>query len=89
MSKSGGNAVSVDDLLKQFGADVCRWWVSSLNYVNDIKADRDFFQHASEEYRKVRNTIRFLLSNLSDFDPQTDVHTFTDADQYSYHLGCR
>ncbi len=72
MSKSGGNALAVEDLLREFGADVCRWWVSSLNYANDVKADREFFRVAGDEYRKVRNTIRFLLSNLADFDPQRD-----------------
>ncbi len=69
MSKSLGNTIEVEDLLKDFGADVCRWWVSSLNTDNDIKADNDFFKVAGEEYRKVRNTIRFLLSNLSDYEP--------------------
>ena len=54
-----------------FGADVCRWWVSSLAYENDIKVDLEFFELAGESYRKVRNTLRFLLSNLFDFDPTT------------------
>ena len=83
MSKSLGNTVEVEDLLRDFGADVCRWWVSSLNTDNDIKVDLEFFKLAGEEYRKVRNTIRFLLSNLNDFDPATDSHTFTDADATS------
>ncbi len=69
MSKSLGNALEVEDLLKDFGADVCRWWVSSLAFENDIKADLGFFEIAGESYRKVRNTLRFLLSNLQDFDP--------------------
>ncbi|HVS63961.1 MAG TPA: isoleucine--tRNA ligase [Thermoanaerobaculia bacterium] len=69
MSKSLGNTLEVSDLLRDFGADVCRWWVSSLAYENDIKVDRDFFELAGEGYRKVRNTLRFLLSNLHDFDP--------------------
>jgi isoleucyl-tRNA synthetase len=76
MSKSGGNALDVDVLLKDYGADVCRWWVSSLNSDNDIKVDPEYFRLAGEEYRKVRNTIRFLLSNLSDYKPgsyQRDV----------------
>ncbi len=72
MSKSLGNAIEVEDVLKQHGADVARWWVASLNYINDIKVDWEFFKVASEEYRKVRNTIRFLLGNLADFDPATD-----------------
>ena len=69
MSKSLGNALEVDELLKNYGADVCRWWVASLNTDNDIKVDESFFKLAGEEYRKVRNTIRFLLSNLSDYVP--------------------
>ena len=72
MSKSLGNAIEVEDVLKQHGADVARWWVASLNYINDIKVDWEFFKVASEEYRKVRNTIRFLLGNLVDFDPAAD-----------------
>ncbi|MFI4859295.1 MAG: isoleucine--tRNA ligase [Phycisphaerales bacterium JB063] len=80
MSKSDGNALKVEELMKQFGADVARWWVCSLNTDNDIKADLSFFQLAGEEYRKVRNTLRFLLSNLDGFDPQADAHTWTEAD---------
>ncbi|MCH9647275.1 MAG: isoleucine--tRNA ligase [Deltaproteobacteria bacterium] len=68
MSKSSGNALSVEDLLKRFGADVCRWWVSSLAFENDIKVDLGYFELAGESYRKVRNTLRFLLSNLHGFD---------------------
>ena len=71
MSKSGGNALEVEELLKSYGADVCRWWVSSLAYENDIKVDESLFKVASESYRKVRNTLRFLLSNLDDFVPCT------------------
>ncbi|MEM6507266.1 MAG: isoleucine--tRNA ligase, partial [Planctomycetota bacterium] len=80
MSKSDGNALKVEGLMKQFGADVARWWVCSLNTDNDIKVDLDFFKLAGEEYRKVRNTLRFLLSNLDGFEPKTDAHDFTDAD---------
>ena len=83
MSKSDGNALKVEELMKNFGADVARWWVCSLNTDNDIKVDLEFFKLAGEEYRKVRNTLRFLLSNLEGFDPKTDVHEFTDADAAS------
>ncbi|MCK6509301.1 isoleucine--tRNA ligase [Myxococcota bacterium] len=83
MSKSEGNTIEVEDLLKEHGADVCRWWVSSLNYANDIKVDQKFFHVASEEYRKIRNTIRFLLANLYDFDPNTDRYTLTSEDRHS------
>jgi isoleucyl-tRNA synthetase len=68
MSKSLGNTIELDELIRDFGADVCRWWVSSLSYENDIRIDYDFLEQASETYRKVRNTLRFLLSNLYDFD---------------------
>ncbi|XAM01691.1 isoleucine--tRNA ligase [Phycisphaeraceae bacterium D3-23] len=83
MSKSEGNALKVEKLMEQFGADVARWWVCSLNTDNDIKADLDFFRLAGEEYRKVRNTLRFLLSNLDGFDPKTDAHEWSDADATS------
>lgn len=83
MSKSDGNALKVDELMKTFGADTARWWVCSLNTDNDIKVDLDFFKLAGEEYRKVRNTLRFLLSNLEGFDPKADAHDFTDADATS------
>lgn len=80
MSKSLGNALAVEELFKRFGADVCRWWVASLNTDNDIKVDLKFFEEAGDAYRKVRNTIRFLLGNLSDFDPEADRHGFGPAD---------
>jgi isoleucyl-tRNA synthetase len=73
MSKSLGNTLEVSDLFREFGADVCRWWVSSLAYENDIKVDREFFELAGETYRKVRNTLRFLLSNLHDLDAAADA----------------
>ncbi len=83
MSKSDGNALSVDELFKDYGADVCRWWVSGLNTDNDIKVDSEYFRLAGEEYRKVRNTLRFLLSNLDGFDFKQDKTRFEDADASS------
>ncbi len=68
MSKSGSNAIDVSKMVNKFGADVCRWWVSSINAESDIKASEDFFVAASEEYRKVRNTLKFLLSFEIDFN---------------------
>ncbi len=72
MSKSLGNTIEVENLLSRYGADVCRWWVASLPYENDIKVDLEFFDAAGESYRKVRNTLRYLLSNLYDFEPAHD-----------------
>ena len=65
IGKSKGD--TVEGLLNDYGVDVLRWWVSSLSYENDIKVDREFFDAAGESYRKVRNTLRFMLSNLSDY----------------------
>jgi isoleucyl-tRNA synthetase len=68
LSKSKGD--TIEDLFAEFGVDVLRWWVASLSYENDMKVDREFFELAGESYRKVRNTLRFMLSNLSDFQPK-------------------
>ncbi len=83
MSKSLGNTIEVEDVLKTHGADICRWWVSSLNYANDIKVDWEFFRIAGDEYRKVRNTLRFLLGALNGFDPAEHAVGLTDADRNS------
>ena len=72
MSKSIGNTIEVEDLLKQVGAEVCRWWVFSVPYEGDIKVDMSFFTTAGESYRKIRNTVRYLLSNLYDYTPAVD-----------------
>lgn len=69
LSKSKGD--TIEALLKDYGADVLRWWVSTLAYENDVKVDRQFYDVAGDAYRKVRNTLRFLLSNLNDFDPKS------------------
>ena len=83
MSKSGGNALEVDEILKRHGADVCRWWVSTLKYSNDVKVDWDYFKVAAEDYRKIRNTIRFLLGNLYDFEYERDRVELSSIDEAS------
>lgn len=83
MSKSDGNTVNVADLLGTHGADVCRWWVSSLNVDNDIKVDEAYFRTAGEAYRKVRNTLRFLLSNLDGFAMRKHRVRFDETDAAS------
>ncbi|XVJ58814.1 MAG: isoleucine--tRNA ligase [Tepidisphaera sp.] len=69
LSKSRPDAAryEVESLCNEFGMDVMRWWVASLPFENDIKADLGLFAELGESYRKVRNTIRFMLSNLDDF----------------------
>jgi isoleucyl-tRNA synthetase len=74
LSKSRPDAArfEVESLCNEFGMDVMRWWVASLPYENDIKADLGFFAEFGESYRKVRNTLRFMLSNLDDFKATCD-----------------
>jgi len=64
LSKSKGH--TLEDLFQTYGADVIRWWVSSLSYEGDMKVDDELFRVAGESYRKIRNTLRFMLSNLGD-----------------------
>jgi isoleucyl-tRNA synthetase len=71
LSKSKG--ATIGELFEKYGADVLRWWVASLAYENDVKVDEEYFELAGESYRKVRNTLRFMLSNLSDFERGFDV----------------
>ena len=66
-SRPDAHRYEVESLCSEFGMDVMRWWVSSLPYENDVKADVELFALAGESYRKVRNTLRFLLSNLADY----------------------
>ncbi|MBV9071678.1 MAG: isoleucine--tRNA ligase [Acidobacteria bacterium] len=73
MSKSKGNAVSPQDVMKQSGADIIRLWVASIDYHDDMAWGRDILTRVGEAYRKIRNTARFLLANLGDFNPETDA----------------
>ena len=73
MSKSLGNTIIPDDIVKQYGADILRLWVASSDYHADIRVSNDILKQLSEIYRKIRNTARFILGNISDFDPNTDM----------------
>lgn len=73
MSKSLGNVVAPQDVLKQHGADILRLWVSMIDYRDDMAIGPEILTRIAEAYRKIRNTARFLLANLSDFDPATDA----------------
>ncbi len=72
MSKSEGNDIKVADALKQYGADVLRLWVSSVDYQNDIPCGPNLLRITADAYRKIRNTMKYLLGNLYDFNPTTD-----------------
>ncbi len=73
MSKSLGNFVRSDDILKKFGADIMRLWISSIDYRNDINTSEQIIGRSAEAYKKLRFTFRYLLGNTSGFDPQKDA----------------
>lgn len=78
MSKSMGNGVDPQDVIKTYGADVLRLWVSSVEFTGDVRISQDILKQLSEIYRKIRNTQRILLANLGDggdFDPNKDMVT--------------
>ena len=87
LSKSLGNGVEPDEVIKQYGADVLRLWVASVNYTDDIPIGKAMLAQLAEVYRKLRNTVRFLLGNLHDFDPATAVSydELSQLDQYVLH----
>lgn len=70
MSKSLGNTIIPDDIVNRYGADILRLWVASSDYHADIRVSHDILKQLSEAYRKIRNTARFILGNLYDFDPE-------------------
>ncbi|MCX7120716.1 MAG: isoleucine--tRNA ligase [Gammaproteobacteria bacterium] len=73
MSKSVGNTISPADIVKNFGADVLRLWVMSTDHTDDISVSDEILKRCSDTYRRIRNTMRFLLSNVSDFNPEKDI----------------
>lgn len=73
MSKSLGNGIAPQDIIKQYGADILRLWVASSDYHADIRISKDILKQLSDNYRKIRNTARFCLGNLYDFDPDKDM----------------
>lgn len=75
MSKSLGNYIVPEEVIKQYGADVLRLWVTSLDYHGDIRVSNDILKQISETYRKIRNTTRYILGNLNNdnFDPNVDM----------------
>lgn len=81
MSKSLGNVVDPLKLIKQYGADVVRMWVASVDYQSDVRISVDMIKQVSESYRKIRNTFRFLLGNLADFNPATDAIDFNQMSE--------
>lgn len=81
MSKSLGNVINPLEVCDQMGADVLRLWVAAADYTVDIPASAEIFERLVEAYRRIRNTIRFLLGNLHDFDAQRDRVPYSEMDE--------
>ena len=90
MSKSIGNVISPEEILKNYGADILRVWVAASDYAEDLRIDKSILTQHAESYRKIRNTFRFMLGNLQDkFEPQDfekiNLNEFDELEQYILH----
>ena len=90
MSKSMGNVISPEDILKNYGADILRVWVASSDYAEDLRIDKSILTQHSESYRKIRNTFRFILGNLKDNHQKQDFEKIDfekldELEQYILH----
>ncbi|MEM0952049.1 MAG: isoleucine--tRNA ligase [Cyanobacteria bacterium P01_H01_bin.74] len=88
MSKSLGNVIDPNVVIREFGADVLRLWVTSVDYTSDVRIGKNTLHQMAEIYKKVRNTIRFILGNLADFNPESDRVSYDGLsllDQYMLH----
>ena len=81
MSKSVGNVVAPADLLPKYGAEVLRLWVAAEDYTEDIRLSNQIMDRLADAYRRMRNTFRFLLGNLGDFDPARDRQAYAQLDE--------
>ncbi len=87
MSKSLGNGVDPADVMNKFGADVLRLWVSSVDYSQDVSISDSILKQVSDAYRRFRNTFRFLLANVDDFDIERDgVRSWSDLEPVDQHM---
>ena len=88
MSKSLGNYIRPDDIIKNYGADILRLWAASVDYKNDTKIGDNIVKQLAEIFKKTRNTARFLLGNIFDFDPAIDYVMYEDLtpiDKFALH----
>ncbi|MBR3890202.1 isoleucine--tRNA ligase [bacterium] len=88
MSKSLGNYIRPDDIIKNYGADILRLWAASVDYRNDIKIGNNIIGQLTEIFKKTRNTARFLMGNIHDFDPKKDYVGYADLkpiDKFALH----
>ena len=89
MSKSMGNVIVPSKLMKQYGADILRLWVASADYSGDVRISDEIMKQVAEVYRKIRNTIRFLLGNLKDFDPEKDAVAYDELEEVDQYMFIR
>ncbi|MDD5681141.1 MAG: isoleucine--tRNA ligase [Candidatus Omnitrophica bacterium] len=86
MSKSLGNVISPEQVMKKYGADILRIWVASCDYSDDVRLSDEILARLAEAYRKIRNTCRFMLGNLNDFNPEKDtvaVSKWSEIDKWA------
>ncbi|MCW5945743.1 MAG: isoleucine--tRNA ligase [Fimbriimonadales bacterium] len=83
MSKRKGNVIEPIQAANQYGADILRLWAASVDYSNDVPCGDSLLKQIGESYRRIRNTLRFLLSNLYDYDPKSDAPITMDIDQWA------
>ena len=81
MSKSLGNVISPQDIIDQYGADILRLWVSSVDYTGDVRISQTILTQLSDAYRRIRNTFKYLLGNLNDFDPSKHRVPYDQLDE--------
>ncbi len=88
MSKSMGNVVAPEDVIKKFGADILRLWCAAQDYRDDTRISQEILTRVAEAYRRIRNTCRYILGNIHDFDPATQAVSFADMpeiDRWALH----
>jgi isoleucyl-tRNA synthetase len=88
MSKSGGNVVAPEEVIKKYGAEIIRLWVAAQDYRDDIRISGEILDRLAEAYRRIRNTSRYILGNIHDFDPATDsvpYEQLPELDRWALH----
>src|ERR1700740_908420 len=88
MSKSLGNVIEPEEVIKRHGAELLRLWVAAEDYRDDVRVSQEILGQLVEAYRRIRNTARFLLSNLYEFDPAKDAvprASLPDLERWALH----
>lgn len=86
MSKSAGNVISPQEVIARYGAEVLRLWVAAEDYREDMKISQEILTRLTEAYRRIRNTCRFLLGNLCDFDPSSQLVYYQDMEEIDRYI---